>query len=181
MFNASLLNSPLKAGQIMQWCSTTAPTGWLVCRGAAVSRTTYGRLFAAIGTTYGSGDGSTTFNLPNYDGVVPRGIGSQTISTRSKTGPTNIGDKQEDAIQGHYHSRTLGYSTIVTPNKTSFANNRYNATGGQPADFYVEESLQRVTQSVTVTAPSTDGSNGTPRTAAESRVSAIGCIWIIKV
>ena len=51
-------------GGIIIWHSTTPPTGWLLCNAAAVSRTTYVTLFAVIGTTYGVGDGSTTFNLP---------------------------------------------------------------------------------------------------------------------
>lgn len=54
-----------KAGFIQQYAGTTAPSGWLECSGQAVSRTDYAELFANIGTTYGVGDGSTTFNLPN--------------------------------------------------------------------------------------------------------------------
>lgn len=55
-----------KPGMIKPFAGTTVPTGYLLCDGSAVSRTTYADLFAAIGTTYGSGDGSTTFNLPNF-------------------------------------------------------------------------------------------------------------------
>jgi microcystin-dependent protein len=55
---------------------STAPNGWLLCDGSAVSRTTYARLFSAIGTKYGSGNGSTTFNLPNFKGRVPVGLDS---------------------------------------------------------------------------------------------------------
>ncbi|MBO7344489.1 MAG: tail fiber protein [Clostridia bacterium] len=54
-----------KPGMIKPFAGTTVPTGYLLCDGSAVSRTTYADLFAAIGTTYGSGDGSTTFNIPN--------------------------------------------------------------------------------------------------------------------
>lgn len=54
-----------RAGEIILWAVTTQPDGWLPCDGAARSRTTYPDLFALIGTTYGSGDGSTTFNVPN--------------------------------------------------------------------------------------------------------------------
>lgn len=56
------------AGEIKAFAGATAPAGTLLCDGAAVSRTTYARLFAAIGTTWGTGDGSTTFNLPNLGG-----------------------------------------------------------------------------------------------------------------
>ena len=57
-------------GVMVAFAGQTIPDGWLICNGAAVSRTTYANLFAAIGTTYGAGDGSTTFNLPNPDGRV---------------------------------------------------------------------------------------------------------------
>ena len=53
----------------------TPSAGWLLCDGAAVSRTTYSALYQAIGTAYGGGDGSTTFNLPDYRGRVPVGVG----------------------------------------------------------------------------------------------------------
>ena len=61
------------SGAVMYFAMVTAPTGWLKADGAAVSRTTYAALFAAIGTTFGSGNGSTTFNLPDLRGEFPRG------------------------------------------------------------------------------------------------------------
>lgn len=60
-------------GAYMPYAGATAPTGWLLCAGQAVSRTTYAALFAAIGTTHGAGDGSATFNLPDLRGRVPAG------------------------------------------------------------------------------------------------------------
>ena len=63
-------------GEIRMYSGSSAPTGWLICDGSAVSRTTYSDLFNIIGTTYGSGDGSTTFNLPNMKGRFPLGVGS---------------------------------------------------------------------------------------------------------
>lgn len=60
-------------GMIVLWPTDTAPTGYLLCYGQAVSRTTYAALYAIIGTTYGVGDGSTTFNLPDMRGRVPLG------------------------------------------------------------------------------------------------------------
>lgn len=61
-------------GQIGAFARATAPTGWLKANGAAVSRTTYNSLFAAIGTTFGAGDGSSTFNLPDLRGEFVRGL-----------------------------------------------------------------------------------------------------------
>lgn len=63
----------IPAGVITGYAGTTAPTGWLLCYGQAVSRTTYATLFAAIGTAHGVGDGATTFNLPDYRGRVEAG------------------------------------------------------------------------------------------------------------
>ena len=64
---------PLITGVISMFAGSTAPTGTLICNGAAVSRTTYAALYAVIGTTYGVGDNTTTFNLPNLEGRVPVG------------------------------------------------------------------------------------------------------------
>jgi microcystin-dependent protein len=61
-------------GVVVATARSTAPTGWLLCDGSAISRTTFAVLFAAIGTTYGAGDGSTTFNLPDMRGRVPVGV-----------------------------------------------------------------------------------------------------------
>lgn len=60
-------------GVMLPFAGTTAPSGWLLCYGQAVSRNTYAKLFAVIGTTYGTGDGTTTFNLPDLRGRVPVG------------------------------------------------------------------------------------------------------------
>jgi microcystin-dependent protein len=60
-------------GAVMDYAGSSAPSGWLLCYGQAVSRTTYADLFAAIGTTYGVGDGSTTFNVPDLRGRVTAG------------------------------------------------------------------------------------------------------------
>lgn len=61
------------SGMIADFAGTAAPTGWLLCYGQAVSRATYSDLFTAIGTTWGAGDGSTTFNLPDFRGRVGAG------------------------------------------------------------------------------------------------------------
>lgn len=67
----------LPIGAITQFSGSVAPTNWLFCNGQAVSRTTYSELFGVIGTTYGEGDGSTTFNLPDFIGRVPVGLDSE--------------------------------------------------------------------------------------------------------
>ena len=72
---------------IVPWTSASVPSGFLECAGAAVSRSTYAALFAIIGTTYGAGDGSTTFNVPNLQDNVA--IGKSPTKTVGSTGGAN--------------------------------------------------------------------------------------------
>ena len=77
------------SGLILMWGNASAPTNWLLCDGSAVSRTTYSALFAIVGITYGAGDASTTFNLPDMRQRFPLGkAASGTGSTLGGTGGT---------------------------------------------------------------------------------------------
>ncbi len=100
-------------GEVKAWVMSTVPSGYLECNGAAVSRATYSALFAVIGTSYGAGDGSTTFNLPDYRGMFLRGWahGSATdpdAASRTDRGDgttgDNVGTKQADVIKTHTNS-----------------------------------------------------------------------------
>lgn len=82
-------------GAVIGFAMNSAPTGWLIANGVAVSRITYARLFSRIGTIYGAGDGSTTFNLPDYRGVFMRGIDNG----RGIDASRSIGSLQGDAIR----------------------------------------------------------------------------------
>src|SRR3990172_4438848 len=73
-------------GSILMYGGSSAPTNWLLCDGSAVSRTTYLNLFNIISTTYGVGDGSTTFNVPDLRGRVAVGVGTGTGGGASGTG-----------------------------------------------------------------------------------------------
>jgi microcystin-dependent protein len=73
---ASTPGFTMPSGVILPFAGGSAPTGFLFCQGQAVSRTTYANLFTAIGTSYGAGDGSTTFNLPDLQGRLPVGKGT---------------------------------------------------------------------------------------------------------
>lgn len=90
------------AGTVIYTARSTAPTGYLKANGAAVSRTTYSDLFSAIGTTYGSGDGSTTFNLPDLRGEFVRGVDD---GRGVDTGRT-LGSTQGSANLSHTHTAT---------------------------------------------------------------------------
>ena len=79
------------AGVIIPFAGTSVPTGYLLCNGAAVSRTDYANLFAAIGTLYGAGDGSTTFNLPDArDRVLQGASGTHSAGSYIAAGLPNI-------------------------------------------------------------------------------------------
>ena len=79
------------AGVIIPFAGTSVPTGYLLCNGAAVSRTSYANLFAAIGTLYGAGDGSTTFNLPDArDRVLQGASGTHSAGSYIAAGLPNI-------------------------------------------------------------------------------------------
>lgn len=75
-WDGSVWNGAIAAptGSVQSYAGSSAPTGWLLCFGQNVSRTTYADLFAVISTTYGAGDGSTTFGLPDLRGRVPAGL-----------------------------------------------------------------------------------------------------------
>lgn len=96
----------LPAGSIIQWGATTPPANWLLCDGSAVSRVTYSSLFAAIGTTYGVGNGSTTFNLPDLRGRVAVGRdGSQTeFDVLGESGGAKTHTLTVDQIPSHNHT-----------------------------------------------------------------------------
>jgi microcystin-dependent protein len=74
------------SGTIVGYGAASAPTGWLLCNDAAVSRSTYARLFAVIGTGYGAGDGSSTFNVPDLRDKVPLGKGTNNDTLGTTTG-----------------------------------------------------------------------------------------------
>lgn len=80
-------------GVVLPFAGGSIPAGWLLCAGTAVSRTTYAHLFAVIGTTYGVGDGSTTFNIPNMQGRVPAGVNtadSDFVSLNTQGGAATV-------------------------------------------------------------------------------------------
>jgi microcystin-dependent protein len=87
-------------GAMLMWPTAAAPTGFLICNGQAVSRATYAALFVVLGTVFGSGDGSTTFNLPDYSDRMPVGAGS-IYSANSK------GGSAVSALPSHTHTATV--------------------------------------------------------------------------
>jgi hypothetical protein len=106
-------------GSIMQHPKGNIGSPYLLANGAAVSRTTYSALFASYGTLYGSGDGSTTFNLPNYQACFLRSYGAGVTIGSSTYSTAAVGSAQNDAIQGHNHSPQSGQFLSTTLASTS--------------------------------------------------------------
>jgi microcystin-dependent protein len=111
---ANALAALVPAGTVIQSARVSAPAGYLLCEGQAVSRSTYSALFDAIGTTYGVGDGSSTFNIPNLQGKVPVGKNSGTFSTLGATGGAET--HTLDATQIPSHNHTFSATTNTTGN-----------------------------------------------------------------
>jgi microcystin-dependent protein len=93
----------MPTGVISEFAGASAPAGYLLCDGAAVSRATYSDLFATIGTTFGAGNGSSTFSLPNHGGRVAAGKGSGTFATLGATGGAETHTLTTAQMPSHTH------------------------------------------------------------------------------
>ena len=126
----------VSSGFILPFGGGTAPSGWLECDGAAVSRSTYSDLFAIIGTIYGAGDGSTTFNVPDLQGRVIMSQGGSTVN-RTPADLENIGDTfgsqthslQVSELPSHNHTATTTYNPVNGSSRNDNTNSAINATG----------------------------------------------------
>lgn len=160
------INAGNIVGQVCFFAMTTAPTGFLECDGSTISRTTYADLFAAIGTTYGSGDGSTTFKLPDLRGEFIRGWDDG----RGVDSGRIFGSTQDDAFQGHSHEIHETNTNIRAwmGGGGGVGSGNVRAGTGTPTTPFAD-----------ATTIITNGTDGTPRTASETRprnVALLACI-----
>jgi len=126
--------SGFKPGDLKPWPGTSAPAGWLKANGALVSRSAYAALFAVIGTTFGAGDGSTTFALPDLRGEFIRGLDDG----RGVDTGRSIGTSQADDLKSHVHSvpgntsngSGSPYRILSNTNSSPNVTNDTYATGG---------------------------------------------------
>lgn len=132
------------AGAVMHFAMSTPPSGWLIADGATVSRTTYAALYLAIGTTFGAGNGSTTFNLPDLRGEFVRGHDNG----RGVDSGRVFGSYQEDSLKSHTH-------TYVEP-----------VLSTNPLDHDTSLDWDRSVTTTTGTSSATGGTETRPRNVA---------------
>ena len=114
---------------IVPWSASSVPTGFLECNGAAVSRSTYSALFAIIGTTYGAGDGSSTFLLPDIQDNVP--VGKSGTKALASTGGANTVTSTGN-VGGSTANATLSTSQLASHNHPVTRLNSSNPPRSQP-------------------------------------------------
>lgn len=114
-------------GSVISYAGTSSPEGWMICNGIAVSRVDYADLFAVIGTAYGPGDGSTTFNIPDFRGKVAAGLqtGSGYFDILGKTGGAETHQLAVSEIPSHSHS-------VDPPAETSSSSGDHSHTVDPP-------------------------------------------------
>lgn len=114
------IKSDISVGIIFPFAGSTVPSGYLLCDGSKISRTTYANLFKVIGTTYGSGDGSTTFALPNYSSA--RMVTSSTVAVKGTGMTLGFISSTDTSVSGfgitktkgdYFRSVNSGYGTTV--------------------------------------------------------------------
>jgi microcystin-dependent protein len=139
--NSSISNiTSAITGEIRLWTTATPPTGWLICDGSAISRTTYSTLYGVIGTTYGVGDSSTTFNIPNLKGKIPIGYNSAEtpFDSLAETGGAHTLTEAQLASHAHNILTSLGagnYRGIIDGGNDDSLLAGTGATGGGDSEF----------------------------------------------
>lgn len=139
--------SGVPIGGVVEFAGATAPVGWLLCYGQAVSRTTYAALFVAIGTAHGAGDGSTTFNIPDYRGRVGAGKDNMGGSAAGRMTAATVNGATLGAAGGtETHVLTAAQAPALTGTTNSTGahthtnggavNQNFKADGGSDANTF---------------------------------------------
>jgi microcystin-dependent protein len=156
-------------GTLISYIGSTCPSGYLASDTTVYSTTTYPNLFSLVGYTYG-GSG-TSFSLPNTSGLFLRGAGSQTLN--GITYSATEGTTQNDQLQGHSHSTSDAYSF-------GSGSGVYMSIGGSNSNGYQAITGGSVPSGLIGPANVSDGTNGTPRTGAETRPANFAVKYCVK-
>ena len=151
-------------GTIVMTGRNTAPSGWLICNGSAVDRTQYAELFAAISTTFGAGNGTTTFNLPDMRGRVAAGVGTGTGGGASGTGaPTGGTALAAVSLSGWFGTNDVTLTSAQIPAHThpitdpGHTHGQNGGTGGPEATRLTSDTHDTPTNSADPTDSATTG------------------------
>ena len=153
--NAGESASGAAVGSISLFAGATIPEGYLLCDGAALSRTVYAELFSAIGTTWGNGDGSTTFNLPDFSGKFIRGTGGNAAA---------LGTVQAEGLPNAEGWFKLRYGSIVSADNSMFT--YISDTTTTSASYTGQQATTKITMSL---------SGANPIFGASSHVTPENC------
>ena len=164
MTNLQDFTNRSEVGAIKPWGKATAPSGYVLCDGTAISRTTYAELFVVIGTTYGAGDTSTTFNVPNLQGKMPQGYdgntynlagtgGANTVTvavTNNQAVNSSLANNQAVTVTGSISNTSLTTAQLASHNHTlSFNMGRQSMIGTSYFDVASQTDPQTVNLSNT--------------------------------
>lgn len=166
----TLLGQYVPSGAILMYGAAAAPTGWLLCDGTAVSRTTYAALFTAISTTYGVGDGTTTFNLPDLRQRFP--LGKAASGTGNTLGGTGGAIDHTHTSAAHTHTLSNNGQAKLEYSSTETFVERVNtaawtATGRNSPESWAANATGRntgigLTGATDSTTPAATGTNNPP-------------------
>jgi microcystin-dependent protein len=153
LVDPAMTDNVTPTGVVLPYAGSAAPNGWLLCYGQAISRTTYAKLFAAIGTSFGTGDGSTTFNVPDTRGRVLAGKDDMggTAASRLTSGGSGVNGATLGAVGG---AETHTLSTTQIPAHT------HGMTQAMPAITNGAGSINRASSNTADKASGTSDSTG---------------------
>ena len=162
-------------GAIIPWLGATVPSGWLMCNGQTVSRTTYANLFAVIGTNFGAGDGSTTFHTPALEEYQIAGAASfsSAIGTGNASGTTGAGLFSAHSSESHSHSLTnSSYTEIGHTMNHSHTASVSSSTGGSHSHGSTTDTSNPGQSHTHTSSVAATGSTATFNSGATSRSSS---------
>lgn len=193
---ATSVSAPaLPPGATIPYAGTSAPSGWLLCDGTAVSRVTYATLFGVVGTVYGVGDGATTFNVPNMSGRAAVGTGTYTDSvsgvitrTLAQVAGTEAHVLTSGQMPSHNHTQDAHTHTVTDPGHSHTLSTPIYRDNGSSSAYEVQNLGTAGTQS-TVNSATTGVTNQTAvatnqatggGTAHNNMQPFLGLLYIIK-
>ena len=168
VYDVEAFISPIPIGTVLPFAGNTEPEGFLFTEGQEILRNAYPSLFAVIGTTYGEGDGVTTFNLPDYRETVFVGAGQNAKHDIKSHDVYELGQFKDDQMQGHSHE--IEWSKGL-PN--------YSEGGLYSGGGSYNSNIKSSTE-LTIKGATTDNVNGTARVGTTTHGKQIGVRYIIK-